>query len=303
MIAVLREALPIFVVAGLYAAVYETRVRRLAPTTRAVPGWRRACFYGGLALIVIALVPPIGIWDDRLLWVHMSQHLLLGDLATLLLVLGLTGPLIAPLLRMPLIARLRGLAHPVTAAALWTVDLYFWHTPFAYQAAVRHDAIHVLEHALFIFFGFNMWMALLGPLPKPAWFGNFARLMYVIAVRVVTTVLANIFIWAHVILYPQYGPSEARYGLSPGADQVTAGSILMIEGSILTIVLFGWLFMRTARQAEERQDLLDFASAHGAVLSDERAARAIAAGRGEELRRRVAAGGAKPGPGGAEPTT
>ena len=63
--------------------------------------------------------------------------------------------------------------------------------------------------------------------------------------------------------------------------------MMMIEESFLTLGLFCWLFLRTAREGEERQDLLDYARANGLELSDARAARAVAAGRGDELRRRL----------------
>jgi hypothetical protein len=62
---------------------------------------------------------------------------------------------------------------------------------------------------------------------------------------------------------------------------------MMVEESILTLCLLCWLFLRTAREGEERQDLLDFARARGLELSEARAARAVAAGRGADLRRRL----------------
>jgi hypothetical protein len=71
------------------------------------------------------------------------------------------------------------------------------------------------------------------------------------------------------------------------ADQNVAGAIMMVEESLLTIGLFCWLFLRVAREAEERQELLDYATAHGLELTEARAARAVAAGRGPELRRRL----------------
>jgi len=61
----------------------------------------------------------------------------------------------------------------------------------------------------------------------------------------------------------------------------------MVEGSILTICLFARLFLKIAREGEERQELLDFASGHGFVLSEERARRAVEAGLGSELRHRL----------------
>jgi putative membrane protein len=61
----------------------------------------------------------------------------------------------------------------------------------------------------------------------------------------------------------------------------------MVEGSLLTIGLFCWLFLRAAREGEERQELLDLAAERGVALDERRAARAVAAGRGEDLRRRI----------------
>ena len=54
---------------------------------------------------------------------------------------------------------------------------------------------------------------------------------------------------------------DALFHISPLADQSIAGAIMMVEESILTLGLFCWLFLRTAREGEERQELLDYASA------------------------------------------
>ena len=252
-----------------------------------MPAWRQVCFAAGLIVLGIALSPPVDHLSDQLLVAHMAEHLLIGDIASLLLVLGLTGPLIAPLLRHPAIARLRALAHPVVAITLWAANFYAWHSPFLYQAALRHSALHALEHATFLIFGMAVWMALLGPLPKPAWFTNWARLAYIIAVRLCGTVLGNILIFGGTAFYPYYRPGDAVWHISPLADQVAAGGLMMVEESLLTICLFGWLFMRVAGQNEERQALLDYAAANGLELDERRAGRAVAAGRGEELWERL----------------
>jgi putative membrane protein len=217
----------------------------------------------------------------------MIEHLLIGDIAALLIVLGLTGPVIAPILRIGLFDRMRVLANPLVAFPLWTIDLYVWHLPALYQAALEHSWVHALEHACFLTFGINMWMCLFGPLPMPQWFGNLGKLIYIIAVRLAGTVLGNVFLWSGTIFYPFYIKSDLANHISPLADQNIAGAIMMIEESILTLCLFCWLFLRTAKQGEERQALLEFAQANGLELSETRAARAVAAGRGPELRRRL----------------
>ncbi|HMD52710.1 MAG TPA: cytochrome c oxidase assembly protein [Solirubrobacteraceae bacterium] len=273
---------------ALLGLLYARRVRTLAHDGHPVPGWRQACFYSAFAVIAAALT-SLGSASQDLLYVHMIEHLLLGDIAALLIVLGLTGPLIAPILRIPFFDRLRVLSHPAVAFPLWAIDLYVWHLPFLYQAALRHSAVHAIQHAMFLGFGINMWMPLFGPLPMPSWFGNLGKLIYIVAVRLTGTVLGNVFLWSGTVFYPFYHHGEAIYHISPLADQSLAGAIMMIEESILTLGLFCWLFLRAARESEERQDLLDFARARGLDLTDARAARAVAAGRGPELRRRLEA--------------
>jgi cytochrome c oxidase assembly factor CtaG len=275
--------------ATITGILYALRVHHLAGTPREVPGWRRACFFGGLALIVVT-VTSMGSLADELFWAHMVEHLVIGDLGTLLLVLGLTGPVLAPVLRIGFFDRLRVLAHPLVAFPLWAVNLYFWHVPLFHEAAVRHDVVHATQHFCFVAFGFNMWMALLGPLPKPAWFGNLARLFYIIAVRITGAILGNVFVFGGHVFFGVYAAGERAHGISPGADQNAAGAVMMVEGSLLTLALFGWLFARTAREGEERQELLDLAAARGVELTEARAARAVAAGRGAELRRRIESG-------------
>jgi len=271
---------------ALLFALYTARARTLSRSGRPVPRWRQACFYAGLTTIAITL-SSLGGESQELLFAHMIEHLLLGDIAALLIVLGLTAPLIAPILRLPVIGRLRILANPLIAFPLWAIDLYVWHLPVLYQAALEHSGVHALEHAMFLGFGVNMWMCLFGPLPMPSWFGNLGKLSYIVAVRLTGAVLGNIFLWSGTVFYPFYLQSDALNHISPLADQNIAGAIMMTEESLLTIGLFCWLFLRTARESDERQELLDFARNHGVALSEQRAARAIAAGRGAELRRRL----------------
>lgn len=277
--------LPVLV--ACYWIPYWRRSRTLAAEGRPVPRWRMVSFASGLVVFALALGPPLDRWSQQLLIAHMVEHLLIGDVASLLLVLGLTGPLLQPLLRIRLIDRLRVLLHPVVAVVLWGVDLYLWHLPVMYQAALRHDWLHALEHACFLFFGSVVWMALLGPLPKPAWFGNLAKLGYIVAVRLIGTLLGNVFIWSGTVFYPFYTAGDARWHITPLNDQSVAGSVMMLEESILTIGLFLWLFLKAARESEERQSLLELAAARGVALTEERAGRAVAAGRGEQLRERI----------------
>jgi putative membrane protein len=278
-------ALPVLVL--LCWLPYRSRARALAREGRPVPDWRRAGYAAGLLALALALSPPVDRLSDQLLVAHMAEHLLIGDVAALLIVLGFTGPLLAPLLRLRYVGRLRALTHPAVAVPLWAVNFYLWHLPVLYQAALRHAAVHALEHATFLGFGIAVWMGLLGPLPKPQWFTNGARLVYIIVVRLIGTVLANAMIFSGTVWYPYYHAGDAHWHISAMGDQIAAAGVMMVEESLLTIGLFCWLFLKVAREGEERQELLDFAAARGLELDERRAARAVAAGRGDELRERL----------------
>jgi putative membrane protein len=271
----------------LVATAYSFRVLTLSRERRPVPGWRIACFASGLALIAIAFVSPLGHLDNELVFAHMGQHLLMGDIGALLLVLGLTGPLLQPLLANRWLGWLRHLAHPLVALPLWAIDLYVWHLPVLYQAAAAHSAVHALQHTCFIGFGVLMWMPLVGPLPQPRWFGIPAKIGYLVGVRFAGIVLGNVLMWSNTVFYPDYAAGEAKWHIAAITDQSIAGVIMMVEGGFVTLGVLAWLFLEWAKQDTERQRLLDLAQSRGVPLSDARAARAAAAGQGARLEERI----------------
>ena len=279
------ELLPILVPALLY----WWRAQHLAQRGRPVPPWRQVSFAAGLLIIALSLI-GLGEISDELLWGHMVEHLLIGDLAAIFLVLGLTGPLLQPILAIKPLDRLRSLAHPAIALPLWAIDLYVWHIPTLYEATLSHPLLHALEHGMFIFFGCVMWMPVLGPLPTPTWFNAGWKVVYVIVVRFVSTVLGNVLIWSGTIFYPVYEAGDTAHGISPLTDQGIAGAIMMGEGMIVSLVVLSWFFLKWAADTTERQRLLDLAEAQGIELDEARAARAVAAGQSKRLEERLLAG-------------
>jgi putative membrane protein len=259
------------------AVMYGVRARTLARGPSPLAKWRIAAFFGAVALFAVALSPPLEDRAEELFVFHMIQHVLLGDLAPLLFVLGLTGPLLRPLLALRLVQALRRLAHPLVALPLWTLNLYVWHVPSLYESAVRNDAVHALEHLSFFTAGALMWAAVVEVLPGPAWFGTAAKLGYVVAVRLLETVLGNIFIWASEPIYAVYDDGSELYGLSPLRDQGLAGTVMMVEGSLVTIGAIAWLFLRWGAESELRQRLIEDG------VDARAASRAVRYGRGEEL--------------------
>jgi putative membrane protein len=241
----------------LVALLYFSRARRLAQEGRPVPGWRQFVFWLGIGLVVIALNSPVDrLGENNFFFLHMTQHVILGDLAPLCFVAGMTGQLLRPVLALRVVERLRVLSHPLIALPLWAVDLYVWHIPFLYDAALHHDSVHALEHFGFFTCGCLMWEPVVETLPGPAWIGTGVLLGYIAVVRLLETILGNIFIWSSSAFYTVY-QHPPQWGITPVHDLNLGGIVMMAEGSVVTLAALVWLFLRLAAEGETRQRLLE----------------------------------------------
>jgi putative membrane protein len=217
--------------AVLYAAA-AIRVKRRRGRFQAA---RAASFGVGVAVLLIATLAPL----ESSFAAHMSQHLLLGDLAPLFVVLGLNGPLLRPALALRPVRALRVLAHPLVALPLWAVDLCTWHVAPLFDAALRHEWLHALQHVSFFTGGALLWTALLEPLPGPRWFRTPQRLAYLGAMWLVSLSLSQVFLWS----------THAYYTYGSVSDQRTGGGIMLLEGSAVMLGMLAWTLWRALRSA------------------------------------------------------
>jgi cytochrome c oxidase assembly factor CtaG len=214
------------VVLGSLATVVA--VRRLGGSVRlAVAG---VCV-GAFAL----LGPPDRLADDALS-AHMLQHVLLGDLAPLLLVLSLRGADLAWLVR-----RAGPLLHPLLALAAWAAVTAAWHVPAMYDLALAHERVHALEHGCFAAAGALVWLALLDP-ARRGLLAGWWRFAYAIALLAGAQMLGNVLILEGP-LYGAYAHAERPFGLSAVGDQDAAAVVMMVE-QVLTVGTFAFLTAR-----------------------------------------------------------
>src|SRR5215471_12515073 len=266
------------VVGVLVTFAYARRARTLARRGQRVPAWRIGLFATGVVLLVLAVASPIdAVGEDDLFFLHMTQHLLLGDIVPMCLLAGLTGPLLQPLLAHLPVNKLRLLAIPYVALPIWALNLCIWFIPSLFDAAESSRFVHFLFHLSLLTAGTIMWLPVFETLPAPEWFGTGAKLAYIVVVRMVGTVLANILVWASAPYYEPYRSGGSHYGIGPLADQQLAGGVMLLYDSLLTLVAIAWLFLRMAEEGEARQQLLERGL-------DERAVRrAVRYGRWKEL--------------------
>lgn len=255
---------------ALWVGVYVWRFRNARREARGRgAGWKQALAFGGFVLVLlIALVSPIdALGEEYLFSMHMTQHILLGDIAPLLLLLSLSRVIMRPATRRfhSLERRLGRLASPYTFIAVWFALLYFWHIPTMYVAAIEHPFIHAVEHICFFMAGVALWWPLIQPVPMRYKLTGLATMGYVLAAKLGLGALGLYLTWSKTVAYDYYAHVPRIWGLSAIADQNVGGAIMMLEQSLVLVTVFCILFMRMLLQSEEeerrRERLEDAASA------------------------------------------
>jgi cytochrome c oxidase assembly factor CtaG len=231
--------------AGVAIAAFAGGFRRLRGRGRGdLAGWGRAAlFAGAVALGLLAVVSPLdAIAEHELLSAHMLQHVLIGDLVPLLLVLALRGPLLFFVVP-PRLGRFAAGIGPLPAFALWLVALGVWHVPAAYDAALASPVLHGAEHASFFVAGILVWTQLVDPARRRA-LSPWRAIGFAAALLFVGQLLANTLILTSHVVYPAYADADLL-GLSARADQDAAGLVMMLE-QLATLGTFVVLGLRAA---------------------------------------------------------
>jgi cytochrome c oxidase assembly factor CtaG len=255
---------------ALWTGVYVWRFRaaRREAGGRGAGFRQAAAFAGFLVVLLIALVSPIdALGEDYLFVMHMLQHILLGDIAPLLLLLSLSRVIMRPATRRfhRIERKLGPLANPLSFIVLWFALLYFWHLPPMYEAAIRHPAIHALEHLSFFTAGCLVWWPLIQPVPMRYKLTGLATFAYILAAKLGLGMLGLYLTWSKTVAYDYYAHVPRIWGLSPIEDQNVGGALMMLEQSLVLVTAFVFLFVRMLLQSEEeerrRERLEDAASA------------------------------------------
>jgi cytochrome c oxidase assembly factor CtaG len=232
------------------AVAYGARALHLSKSGRPIPRSRLITTAIGLAALLAGML-LLGSPGRELLYWRTAQHLLIGDLACLLIAIGLTPSILAPLMRTPL-RLLAPLTRAPIALALWIANLLVWQWPSILQATMRHDSLTLLQQVLLIATGLNMWSALLrgitGPRPQMS---ERARVAYVLIGRAAGIGIACVGIWSSDVYYPYFLRSDTASSTSPLADQGIAGVIVLAEMALIAIGLLLWMRSRVVRPALE----------------------------------------------------
>jgi putative membrane protein len=235
---------PLLVVHWLYGRGV-LRLWAKAGTWRGI-GWPQiAAFIGGEFVLMIALVSPLDRLGGTLVSAHMVQHGLLVAAAPPLLLLSHPGAAFAwGLLEATKRGALRvswrflsqfgrSLSRPMPAAILHGAALWAWHAPPLFEAALRNEWIHSLEHAMFFGTALLFWQAIVSARPG---FAIGPAMAVVLITTIHTGLLGALLTFAPSPLYPWYAGRANLWGLSAQTDQQLAGLIMWVPMGLVYVV-------------------------------------------------------------------
>lgn len=247
---------PIVLVATA-TALYVPRWRRVRAEigARAAGGWRLASFVAAMLTLIAALVSPIDRLGEQAFSFHMLQHVLLLDVAPILLVCSLTKGLLRPVTRrLQRLERAAGpFGHPAFAVIAYVVVMWVWHVPSLYDAALENGTVHVFEHVCFMSVGLLYWWLLLSPVRSRIQQGVMAPVLYMLSTKLAVGLLGIGLTFAPESIYGFYEQRPAILGLSPDEDQALAGAIMALEQSIIMGIALVWLFVRALERSEREE--------------------------------------------------
>ncbi|MEA2142491.1 MAG: putative rane protein [Solirubrobacteraceae bacterium] len=255
----------IVLLAGL-TALYLRAVHILRTRGYRVPAFQQACWHTGVALQAIALLGPLDPAADELLSAHMAQHLLIADVAAPFLLAGIRTPVLVFLLPRPVLVALarrrrlraafRWLRQPLVAIPVFLAVLYTWHFAFAFEGALRHPLVHVLQHECFVATGLLVWWSALEP-KRRRLRGELWKIPYIFAARMGSMFLGMAFLFMRTPAYgAYYGDLPLKHGITPLHDQQLAGGMMMVLDILIMVFALCFFFWRASEDdvAAERRE-------------------------------------------------
>jgi cytochrome c oxidase assembly factor CtaG len=239
---------------GVYAARWRTS--RQEGGARAASGWRLAAWCGGVVGLFVALVSPVDRLGEQLASMHMVQHLLIADIAAILLTLGLTRHILRPATRrIHRIERAAGpFASPWFGVVAYVGVMWLWHVPAMYDAALEHGWVHTAEHLSFAAAGLLYWWHLLSPIRSRLRLGGMGPVAYMASTKLLVGLLGIVLAFSPDLLYDAYDTGGLRWGMSALDDQRVAGLIMALEQSIVMGIALAWLFARMLGESDKEEE-------------------------------------------------
>ncbi len=227
----------------VYAAGTARLWKRVGPG-HGIARWEALAFGIGQLALVVALVSPVDRLSDLLFSAHMTQHEIIMLIAPPLIVLG--RPIVALMWALPdelrprageLAARpglrrgWRVATSPLLLLLLHGVVVWLWHVPSLFEAALRSEAVHAVQHATFFATAALFWWSIVRGRYGRAGYG--LAVLFVFATAAHTSILGALLTVAERVVYPLYAERGAPFEVDAAEDQQLAGLIMWIPAGMV----------------------------------------------------------------------
>ncbi len=235
----------------LAAFVYARGWIRLhASFPKLISPWRLAAFLAGLGGIWLAIGSPLEAFDDVSLTVHMVQHLLLMSFSPPLILLGwpalpllrglpqsIRRSVVGPVSRFEFVKWASGtVTQPVVCWLAAAVALIGWHIPGAFEAALRWEWLHELEHASFLATGLLFWWPVVQPWPSSNRWPRWSIPLYLFVATLPCDVLSAFLAFCDRVVYGSYLSGPSISGISALQDQECAAALMWVSVTLVFLI-------------------------------------------------------------------
>ena len=263
---------PLTLLLLLAAGWYQRGILRLwqrAGYGRGIRPRQAWMFYGALLTLFFALQSPLETLAEISFAAHMLQHtLLLFIVAPLLVLSAAPVAFFAALPRHTAqqLARsfnrlrwLKYLWHSLTQLPVATVVSIgtFWlsHHPTLYELALVSEAVHIIEHGLFLFTAIVFWWAVLQPTRQKIQYGLNVLVLFIAMLQ--GTLLGVLIVFSREAWYDTYRLSAAIHQFDALQDQQFAGAIMWLPGGFIYTLLAAYYIVQWLNQIEASTQLVE----------------------------------------------
>lgn len=233
------------------------------------PSWYAWAYTAGILWLAFSLLGPLESFNESLFSLHMTQHLVIMQVATPLLLLGRPAQLFLRALPPRKTKRTVGflfgksniryaviaITGPIVTFLLFSVNMGLWHLPNFYDAALNNEWIHHLQHILFAGFSLIYWWVIIDPVPRHHRLPEGWAIGSIFLSMMIGSGIGAILTLSGSVLYPFYSEATNPWGWSPLVDQQIGGLIMWVGSFLLYAGVAIWLAAQYLNRDEKNADL------------------------------------------------
>ena len=246
---------------ALLAAMYTLALVRFRPRTiwdeHIVTRREIGAFVLAMILLSAVLVSPLNRLSDSSVSIHMLQHVLMLFVIPPLILTGVPGWVMHPMVRAPMVRKtLHFLTNPIAAIVIFNGALLLWSVPTLWNDALIDPRVHAIEHLSFFAAGMIAWWPVFSPVEEVSRMSYPVQVFYLFLQSLIPSLIGIVLLFSSVVIYPWYGEAANPLGMSPLFDQRIAGLLLKLFGSVFLLIMVIVRFIQWIHHEEHEDEMI-----------------------------------------------